>query len=111
MYAQDNNSLPVWSYNLSLTNLLISPSILNHSRWELYQFLLIPTVETQDTMTTATVILELHNDTYDVLQECSEGLPLTLPSLAFHDQCAPLNSFLEGNKVKILRASSSRDKN
>ena len=29
--------LPVWSYNLSLTNLLISPSILNHFRWELYQ--------------------------------------------------------------------------
>ena len=29
--------LPVWSHNLSLTNLLISPSILNHFRWELYQ--------------------------------------------------------------------------
>ena len=29
--------LPVWSHNLSLTNLLISPSILNHIRWELYQ--------------------------------------------------------------------------
>ena len=28
--------LPVWSHNLSLTNLLISPSILNHFRWELY---------------------------------------------------------------------------
>ena len=31
--------LPVWSYNLSLTNLLISPSILNHFRWELYHLL------------------------------------------------------------------------
>ena len=29
--------LSVWSHNLSLTNLLISPSILNHFRWELYQ--------------------------------------------------------------------------
>ena len=29
--------LPVWSHNLSLTNLLISPSIVNHFRWELYQ--------------------------------------------------------------------------
>ena len=29
--------LPVWSHNLSLTNLLISPSILIHFRWELYQ--------------------------------------------------------------------------
>ena len=29
--------LPVWSHNLSLTNLLISPSILNHFWWELYQ--------------------------------------------------------------------------
>ena len=28
--------LPVWSYNLSLTNLLISQPILNHFRWELY---------------------------------------------------------------------------
>ena len=32
--------LPVWSHNLSLTNLLISPSILNHFRWELYQSML-----------------------------------------------------------------------
>ena len=30
--------LPFWFHNLSLTNLLISPSILNHFRWELYQF-------------------------------------------------------------------------
>ena len=30
--------LPVWSHNLSLTNLLISPSILNHFRWELYHW-------------------------------------------------------------------------
>ena len=37
MYAQDNNSLPVWSHNLSLTNLLISQPILIHFRWELYQ--------------------------------------------------------------------------
>ena len=30
--------LPVWSHNLLLTNLLISPSILNHFRWELYHY-------------------------------------------------------------------------
>ena len=29
--------LPVWSHNLSLTNLLISQPILIHFRWELYQ--------------------------------------------------------------------------
>ena len=32
--------LPVWSHNLSLTNLLISPSILNHFWWDLYHWLL-----------------------------------------------------------------------
>ena len=37
MYTQDNNSLPVWSYNLSPAYLLISPPILNHFWWELYQ--------------------------------------------------------------------------
>ena len=37
MYAQDNNPLPVWSHNLSLTNLLISQPILVHFWWELYQ--------------------------------------------------------------------------
>ena len=33
--------LPVWSHNLSLTNLLISPPILNHFWWELYHSFLV----------------------------------------------------------------------
>ena len=36
MYAQDNNSLPVWSYNLSPPHYLISQPILIHFWWELY---------------------------------------------------------------------------
>ena len=37
MYAQDNNSLPVWSHNLSSVHQLISQPILIHFWWELYQ--------------------------------------------------------------------------
>ena len=40
MYAQDNNSLPVWSYNLSLPHQLISHPILIHFWWELYHTLM-----------------------------------------------------------------------
>ena len=52
MYAQDNNSLPVWSHNLSPPHQLISQPILIHFWWELYQTDWYP--KNQATVETAT---------------------------------------------------------
>ena len=74
--------LPVWSHNLSLTNLLISPSILNHFWWELYQQVLLICTSVRIALTLA-ALNELEVKTSDIQNAyltapCSEKVNTTL---------------------------------